>query len=163
MRTCGVIRRRIRRSSPPAAASLAAIEPGDPLVGVLWAARTEHRRCAERHAQGLCACAAKHELAAETAARDQEPAPLDDLDAHRQQLASPQAVQAFVDGKRVARIRLQPNTQAKLRVPLESGKDTCVVMFRVDPTAVPAEVLPDSKDRRELGAHFNAFVYKPAS
>jgi hypothetical protein len=76
---------------------------------------------------------------------------------------SPQAVHAFVDGKRVARAQLEPNTQAKLRVPLESGKDTCVVTFRVDPTAVPAEVLAGSKDRRELGAHFNAFVYKPAS
>jgi len=76
---------------------------------------------------------------------------------------SPQRVHAFVGGKRVARVQLQPNTQAKLRVPLESGRDTCVVTFRVDPTAVPAEVLPGSKDRRELGAHFNAFVYKPAS
>ena len=37
------------------------------------------------------------------------------------------------------------------------------VPFRVDPTAVPAEVLPGSTDRRELGAHFNAFVYKPAT
>ena len=28
---------------------------------------------------------------------------------------------------------------------------------------VPAEALPGSNDRRELGAHFNAFVYKPAT
>ena len=51
---------------------------------------------AERHAQGLRARAAQHQLAAETAARDQEPAPFDDLGAHRQQPASPQAVQAIV-------------------------------------------------------------------
>jgi hypothetical protein len=77
--------------------------------------------------------------------------------------AKPQTVHASVDGERIARVKLEPNTQAKLRVPLESGRDTCVVTLGVDPTAVPAEVLPDSKDRRELGAHFNAFAYEPAS
>jgi hypothetical protein len=45
-------------------------------------------------------------------------------------------------------------------VPLPEGRETCVVRFRVTPTAVPAEVLPDSVDRRVLGAHFNAFVYE---
>jgi Dolichyl-phosphate-mannose-protein mannosyltransferase len=76
---------------------------------------------------------------------------------------SPQTVQASIEGERVARRKLEPNTQAKLRVPLPAGRETCVVRFRVSPTAVPADVLPGSKDRRELGAHFNAFVYTPAS
>ncbi len=76
---------------------------------------------------------------------------------------SPQRVDAFVAGRRVARARLEPNADSKLRVPLERGRETCVVRFRVTPTAVPAEVLPDSTDRRELGAHFNVFDYRPPS
>ncbi len=40
--------------------------------------------------------------------------------------------------------------------------ETCVVRFRVSPTAVPAEINADSNDHRELGAHFNAFDYRPA-
>jgi hypothetical protein len=76
---------------------------------------------------------------------------------------SPQTVHASVDGERIAQVKLEPNRRAKLRVPLESGRETCVVTFRVVPTAVPADVLPGSNDRRELGAHFNAFVYEPAS
>jgi hypothetical protein len=50
----------------------------------------------QRHAQRLGARPAQLELGPETRARDQEPAPLDDLGAHRQQLLSPQAVQAIV-------------------------------------------------------------------
>ncbi len=76
---------------------------------------------------------------------------------------SPQTVDASVVGRRVARVRLDPNVPAKLRVPLEPGRETCVARFRVTPTAVPAEVLPGSADRRELGAHFNVFDYRPAS
>jgi hypothetical protein len=76
---------------------------------------------------------------------------------------SPQTVQASTDGARIAQVRLEPNKRAKLRVPLPPGRRTCVVHFRVLPTAVPADVLPGSNDRRELGAHFNAFVYTPAS
>ncbi len=76
--------------------------------------------------------------------------------------AATQTVTASV-GDEVARARLRPNEQAKLRVPLEAGRETCVVRFRVSPTAVPAEVLPGSDDRRVLGAHFNAFVYEPSA
>jgi hypothetical protein len=75
----------------------------------------------------------------------------------------PQTVSASVGGKQIAQVKLEPNTQAKLRVPLASGRDTCIATFRVTPTAVPAEVLAGSTDRRELGAHFNAFVYEPKS
>lgn len=77
--------------------------------------------------------------------------------------ASGQSVTASVDGKEVGRVRLQPNEQAKLRVPLQRGQETCIVRFRVSPTAIPAEVLPASTDRRVLGAHFNAFAHAPAS
>ncbi len=76
---------------------------------------------------------------------------------------SSQTVHALVAGRRVASVRLEPNAQAKLRVPLEPGRETCVVTFRVAPTAIPAEVLSGTTDRRELGAHFNVFDYKPAS
>jgi len=76
---------------------------------------------------------------------------------------SSQTVDATVAGRRVARVRLDPNVPAKLRVPLEPGRETCVARFRVTPTAVPAEVLPGSTDRRELGAHFNVFDYRPDS
>ena len=76
---------------------------------------------------------------------------------------SPQLVTAVVDGEEAGRVRLRPNTRASLRVPLPAGRETCVVRFRVSPTAVPAQVLPDNFDRRELGAHFNAFKYEPGS
>jgi Dolichyl-phosphate-mannose-protein mannosyltransferase len=77
--------------------------------------------------------------------------------------ASVQSVTASVDGKEVGRVQLHPYEQAKLRVPLQRGQETCIVRFRVSPTAIPAEVLPASTDRRVLGAHFNAFAYAPAS
>jgi len=76
---------------------------------------------------------------------------------------SPQSVHASIDGDPVALAIVKPNTPAKLRVPLQSNRETCVVRFRVTPTAVPAEVLPGSTDRRELGTHFNVFDYRPAS
>ena len=77
--------------------------------------------------------------------------------------ASVQTVTASVDGKELRRVGLRPNEQAKLRVPLERGQETCIVRFRVSPTAIPAEVLPASSDRRVLGAHFTAFAYAPSS
>ena len=76
---------------------------------------------------------------------------------------SPQSVHASIDGDPVALAIVEPNTPTKLRVPLQSNRETCVVRFRVTPTAVPAEVLPGSTDRRELGTHFNVFDYRPAS
>jgi 4-amino-4-deoxy-L-arabinose transferase-like glycosyltransferase len=73
----------------------------------------------------------------------------------------PQTVTAVGRGGRIARVRLDANEQGKLRVPLPAGVETCVVEFRVSPTAVPADVNADSNDRRVLGAHFNAFDYRP--
>ena len=42
------------------------------------------------------------------------------------------------------------------------GTSECRVVFTVTPTAVPAEVTAgDNPDPRELGVHFNRFVYRP--
>ena len=60
-----------------------------------------------------------------------------------------------------ASVRVVPNKMASLRVPLTPRGDTCSVVFNIAPTAVPSEVIPGSKDDRELGAHFNAFGYRP--
>jgi hypothetical protein len=74
-----------------------------------------------------------------------------------------QHVIATTGGPVSYRARLRPNDQVELRVPLPDGVESCVVKFRVSPTAVPAELDDRSTDRRVLGAHFNAFDYRPAS
>lgn len=74
---------------------------------------------------------------------------------------APQTVAAFVHGREAARLRLAPAGRAVLRVPLPDGEETCLVRFRVRPTAVPAQVLDGSADGRVLGAHFNGFDYRP--
>ena len=66
-----------------------------------------------------------------------------------------------VDARRAASVHVVPNKAAALRVPLTSRGGTCTVVFNIAPTAVPSEVIPGSKDDRELGAHFNAFAYRP--
>ena len=60
-----------------------------------------------------------------------------------------------------ASVHVAPNKVATLRVPLTSRGDTCSVVFNIAPTAVPSEVIPGSKDDRQLGVHFNAFAYRP--
>ncbi len=55
--------------------------------------------------------------------------------------------------------------RAVLSVPVrpEPGTSECRVVYTVSPTAVPAEVTGGANpDDRELGAHFNRFVYRPA-
>jgi hypothetical protein len=74
-----------------------------------------------------------------------------------------QHVFATTGGPVTYRARLHLEEQVELRVPLPENRKTCVVRFRVSPTAVPAEVNADSVDRRLLGAHFNAFDYRPAA
>ncbi|MCI0637312.1 MAG: hypothetical protein L0206_25855, partial [Actinobacteria bacterium] len=77
----------------------------------------------------------------------------------------PQTIVARSNGAVVGRIRLQPEGRAVLSVPVTPlpGTSVCRVMFTVRPTAVPAEVTGgDNPDPRELGAHFNRFVYRPA-
>jgi hypothetical protein len=73
-----------------------------------------------------------------------------------------QVVTATIGGREVGRVRLVPTEPAKLSLSLPDGVGTCVVRFSVSPTAVPADVLPDSADQRVLGAHFNAFAYEAA-
>jgi hypothetical protein len=68
-------------------------------------------------------------------------------------------VLATVGGKPAARIEVPPQGTVTLRVPLVPSDGTCVVRFTVAPTRVPAEILPDSGDRRELGVHFDQFVH----
>jgi hypothetical protein len=76
----------------------------------------------------------------------------------------PQTIVARSNGREVGRVRLQPDGQAVLSVPVEPtpGSTECRVVYTVTPTAVPAEVTAgESPDDRELGAHFNRFVYRP--
>jgi len=66
----------------------------------------------------------------------------------------------------VGRVRLRPEGRAVLSVPVapSPGTDECRVVFTVTPTAVPADVTGGANpDPRELGAHFNRFVYKPGA
>jgi hypothetical protein len=44
-----------------------------------------------------------------------------------------------------------------------AGTRDCRVAYTVTPTAIPAEFTGGANpDDRELGAHFNRFVYRPA-
>jgi hypothetical protein len=77
-----------------------------------------------------------------------------------------QTVVARTNGAVVGRVRLRPEGRAVLRVPVAPapGSNDCRVVFTVAPTAVPAEVTAGANpDPRVLGAHFNQFVYRPAS
>jgi Dolichyl-phosphate-mannose-protein mannosyltransferase len=77
----------------------------------------------------------------------------------------PQTVVARSNGAVVGRVRLRPEGRAALDVPVapEPGTTNCRVTFTVAPTAVPSEVTGgENPDPRELGAHFNRFVYTPA-
>jgi Dolichyl-phosphate-mannose-protein mannosyltransferase len=68
-----------------------------------------------------------------------------------------QRVEAVATGGRRASVAFRSDTTTTLRVPLPPDAQTCVVRFRVTPTA-----RPENGDPRELGAHFNAFDYLPA-
>ncbi len=72
------------------------------------------------------------------------------------------AVTTWSGGGARSSTRLEPDGRAALRIPVAPAADgSCVVAFTVDPTAVPAEVIPGSGDDRVLGAHFDAFAYTP--
>ena len=74
----------------------------------------------------------------------------------------PQVIEARSQGRVVSRIRLQPGTRGSMRMALEPDPATgeCRVDFTVTPTAVPSKITGgESSDDRELGAHFNRFVY----
>ena len=73
----------------------------------------------------------------------------------------PQTIVARSGGKVVGTQRLPPGALRTMRIPLEPGAGgDCRVVFTVSPTAVPAEVTAgENPDDRELGAHFDRFVY----
>jgi hypothetical protein len=76
----------------------------------------------------------------------------------------PQTIVARSNGVVVGRVRLRPEGRAVLSVPVapKPGTSECRVAYTVSPTAVPEEVTGGaSQDDRELGAHFNRFVYRP--
>jgi len=76
----------------------------------------------------------------------------------------PQTVVARSKGRMVGRVRFAPEDRAVLRVPIEPlpGTTECRVVYTVSPTAVPEKVTAGGNpDPRELGAHFNLFVYRP--
>jgi len=78
----------------------------------------------------------------------------------------PQLIVARSNGRVVGRVRLQPEGRAVLKVPVSPvpGTTDCRVAYTVAPTAVPEEVTGgENPDPRELGAHFNRFVYTPES
>jgi hypothetical protein len=68
-------------------------------------------------------------------------------------------VLATIRGRPVARVAVPPEGPVTLRVPLEPADGKCVVHFSVTPTRVPADIVPGSRDDRELGAHFDQFVH----
>jgi hypothetical protein len=69
----------------------------------------------------------------------------------------PQTVVARSNGRVLGRVRFSPEERAVLSVPVAPAPGTteCRVVYTVTPTAVPKD------DPRELGAHFNRFVYRP--
>ena len=75
----------------------------------------------------------------------------------------PQTIVARSNGRVLGRVRFRPEDKAVLTVPIAPlpGTTDCRVVYTVSPTAVPAEVSPGSLDDRELGAHFDRFVYRP--
>lgn len=74
----------------------------------------------------------------------------------------PQTVRAFVAGKQVASAFVRPTVARTLEVPLTPRAGSCEVEFRVEPTAIPAEVTNGANpDDRELGIRFDAFDYRP--
>ena len=86
-----------------------------------------------------------------------------DLSSDDKLFLDPQTVVARSNGSVVGRVRLHGNRHVQLNVPVEPvpGTTDCRVVYTVSPTAVPAEVVDGSTDERELGAHFNLFLYRP--
>ena len=68
-----------------------------------------------------------------------------------------------VDGAGVDAIARVPPTgeRVSLSIRVEPSGGTCTVDYAVSPTANPSEVIPGSTDDRELGVHFDAFLWEP--
>jgi hypothetical protein len=78
----------------------------------------------------------------------------------------PQTVVARLNGAIVGRARVRPEGRTVLSVPVSplARSSDCRVVYTVTPTAVPAQVTGGANpDPRELGAHFNRFVYRPGA
>ena len=74
----------------------------------------------------------------------------------------PQRVTARAGGRVVGRSAVPSAGTRRLTVPLRRDRSgSCVVRFDVARTAVPAETLVDSDDRRALGVHFRRLYYEP--
>jgi hypothetical protein len=86
-----------------------------------------------------------------------------DLSSDPSLFSTPHTVTARSNGAVLARVRLQPAGSTILSVPVSPvpGTTECRVVYTVSPTAVPSEVIDGSTDDRELGAHFNLFLYRP--
>ncbi len=68
-----------------------------------------------------------------------------------------------VGGAGVDAIARVPPTGERVSVPIrvEPSGATCTVDYAVTPTANPSDVIPGSTDDRELGVHFDAFLWEP--
>ena len=68
-----------------------------------------------------------------------------------------------VDGAGVDTIARVPPTGERVSVPIrvKPSDGTCTVDYTVTPTANPSEVILGSTDDRELGLHFDAFLWEP--
>jgi hypothetical protein len=74
-----------------------------------------------------------------------------------------QRVTARSGGSRVTALVPPPPGRAVLRIEVApDANGVCRVEYTVTPTAVPADVVPGNTDERELGTHFEAFVFEPA-
>jgi hypothetical protein len=87
-----------------------------------------------------------------------------DLSSDANLFLEPQTVVARSGGRVVGRVTFRPEGRAVLSVPVAPlpGTTECRVVYTVSPTAVPDEVTAGGNpDPRELGVHFNRFVYRP--
>jgi hypothetical protein len=87
-----------------------------------------------------------------------------DLSSDANLFLEPQTVVARTpSGRRLGRVTFPPEGRAVLSVPVAPpyGSTECRVVYTITPTAVPANVTPANPDPRELGVHFNRFVFRP--
>jgi hypothetical protein len=73
-----------------------------------------------------------------------------------------QTLAATMNNRPLAQKTVPTTRSATFSVPLPRNVSPCVVNFTVAPTAVPAQVLPNTGDTRQLGIRFLGFTYRPA-
>jgi len=74
-----------------------------------------------------------------------------------------QVITAQIDGRTIAQTTVPSTRAATLSVPLPHHAGVCAVNFLVNPTAVPAQVIPGNGDTRTLGIRFLGFDYRPGT